>query len=328
MKIFSKYQRISLLTIYFLLSVTSFIQTQNRINPFEIKQRLKEVSRQDSSRSITPQNITKSTIDTMLIGADSTLLTSDIEILKQQKKNPFEVDHVPLRKSNASKKAEELQVISESTKGSNGFLLFFLFLACALLAIVLNSSRRSIGLISKSLVNENMLKLFHREETIKPSSSIYILYLVYCINMSVFIYLISIRYNIPTGIISYSLILGIVVVVYICRHLGLSLVGKVFPVSKNADLYSFTIMVFNHFIGLFLIPINFLLAFGPEIFMSVLLWFAMVFLGIITLLRIIRGLFIVSEYFGDRLFQIIIYLCAFEIAPMIILLKTVINIVN
>lgn len=324
----SIYSQNILLTILFILSVFYVTGAQNRSNPFDISPRLKEIVSLDTSRGVIEQKITNSSNDTSNILKDTLSPTADILKSEVQKKNPFEVDHLPLRKSTLSKKAEDLQSISESTKKSTRFLFFFLLLGCALLAIVLNSSRKSLTLISKSLVNENMLKLFHREENIKPSASLYLLYLIFSINLSVFIYLISLRNNGPSGIITYLIILGVVILIYVFRHAGLSLLGKIFPVSKNTDLYSFTIMIFNHFIGLFLIPVNFLLAFGPEYFLPSIQLFALITIGIIIILRIIRGFFIVSEYLGDRIFQIIIYLCAFEIAPVVILVKTVMNTVN
>ena len=328
MRLYFYFPHPTFLTVFVILFVFSFAKTQNRINPFEISPRLKDIVASDTSQSDISQDIASSFTDTRGTLKDTLPSSTDLSKSDGQKKNPFEVDHLPIRKEAASKKKDDFNTISESTKNSTRFLFFFLLLGCVLLAIVLNSNSKSLTLISKSLINENMLKLFQREENIKPSSSLYLLYMIFCINISVFIYLISIKYDGPSGIITYLIILAIVTLVYLFRHAGLSALGKIFPVSKSADLYSFTIMIFNHFIGLFLIPINFLLAFGPDDFLPFILLFAVIIIGIIYFLRIVRGFFIVSEYFSDRLFQIIIYLCAFEIAPVFILLKSVINAVN
>lgn len=326
MKIFSKYQGRILLPVSIFLVCVIFVQAQTKPNPFEVKPRLTE---QNSANSSTIEDVRSiSPTDTLNTSADSLTRNVKTDKINVGTANPFDVDHLPVRKSSISKKTEDLKTISESTKGSSRFLFFFLLLSCAVLALVINSNRKALGLISKSLVNENMLKLFHREETIKPSSFIYLLYLIFFINISSFIYLISLRFDGPTGIITYLIILGIILFIYMMRHIGLFLIGRIFPVTKNADLFSFTIMIFNHFVGLVLLPINFFLAFGPENFKIYILWISLIFLGIILFLRTIRGFFIVSEYFGTRLFQIIIYLCAFEIAPVIILLKTVMNMVK
>ena len=114
--------------------------------------------------------------------------------------------------------------------------------------------------------------------------------------------------------------------VYVLRHLGLKALGIVFSLTKNTELYSFTVMIFNHFTGIILIPINLFLAFGPNGIQESILWIAGIFIGILLMLRTFRGIFIVSDYFTDRIFQIFVYLCAFEIAPVMILIKTIMNI--
>ncbi len=117
-----------------------------------------------------------------------------------------------------------------------------------------------------------------------------------------------------------------VIGLYFVRHISLSVFGNIFSLSKNTELYSFSIMIFNQFAGMILIPVNFLFAFGPNSVSEIMLWGGVAILTILLLLRTFRGVFIVSEYLSDRLFQIIIYLCAFEIAPMVIFIKTIMNI--
>ena len=318
----SLYQRKISCTTYICLAFFCFGFSQSKTNPFEIKPRIKDVNTMDTllSQGLTAQD--SPIQDTTFAIKDN--VQSGIAISgNKQKVNPFEVDHVPISRSVATKKAEDMKNISDRTKGSTGFLFFFLLLACALLAIVLNTGSKTINLISKSLINENILKLFHREESVKPSSNLFLLYSIFAINLSAFIYLLSITYDGPSGIVSYLILIGIIGGIYLMRHFSLSLLGKIFPISKNTDLYSFTVMVCNLFMGLALIPINFFLAYGPQSFKEYLIVFSIILIGSILLLRLIRGFFIVSEYLGDRLFQIIIYLCAFEIAPVLILIRSV-----
>ena len=303
-------------TIIF-LSLNTDVYTQSSSNPFEIKPRLKNLPVSDTTRIVK----TVSTGDSILYQKDSVIsdnLSSDV-----LGPNPFEVDHVPVRKSIVDKKTEDIKTISESTKGSTRFLFFFLILGCALLAVVLGTGRKTLTLISKSLINENILKLFYREDQFKPSP--FLLYLIFIINFSAFFYLTSLQYGGPSGIVSYGLIMAGIFVIYFIRHISLYLLGIVFPVSKQTGLYSFTIMVFNHFIGILLIPINLFLALGPLEYRYYILVFSIFLLVSLYLMRTFRGIFIVSEYFIDRFFQIIIYLCAFEIIPILILWKMVSN---
>lgn len=262
---------------------------------------------------------THSPIQQKNIQKDSTQIAPTKEV------NPFEVDHVPVRKSSIANRTEKLRTQTESTQTSNGFLFWFLLFSCAILAIVINTKSKALGLLYKSIFNENMLKLFQREESAKVSSYLFLLYLIYCVNIAVFLYLANAHLGGKRGILVFIAILVGVVLIYAIRHISLKLLGYLFSISKSTDLYSFSIMIFNQFTGVALIPVNFLLAFGPGSIQNILIWSSFLFLGIILLLRTFRGIFIVSEHLSDRLFQIFIYLCAFEIAPMLVLFKTIMN---
>ncbi|MBK9736668.1 MAG: DUF4271 domain-containing protein [Saprospiraceae bacterium] len=113
--------------------------------------------------------------------------------------------------------------------------------------------------------------------------------------------------------------------IYLIKHFSLFLLGNVFVLSKYTQLYSFAVLVFNVFTGIYLIPINFIIAFGPSNFNEIIIVISLFYLGFMILLRTIRGIFIVSNLISDRIFQIFIYLCAMEIAPVLILAKTVIK---
>ena len=321
MQKFSKF--IFLLGIVFVVFISLHydVAAQTRSNPFEIKPRLKEIPISDTLVRDTFTKVqAKIPTDTISSSSDSNSLVSPSSSTSS-KSNPFEVDHVPIRKSILDKKTTDIKTISESTKGSTRFLFFFLILGCALLAVVLGSSRKILNLISKSLINENILKLYYREDLYRPST--FILYLIFVINFSAFLYLFATHYGGPSGIVTYGLIMAGVFDVYLIRHTSLFFTGIVFPVSKPSGIFSFTVMVFNHFIGFILIPINLFLALGPVEYRYYVLIFTIFLLAFLYLLRTFRGVFIISEYFIERFFQIIIYLCAFEIVPMLILWKTI-----
>lgn len=295
------------------------LEAQTRSNPFEIKPRLKTMQITDT---FTPVNIVQDSLKDSLTTDTALVLETDLDD-KELTANPFDVDHVPVKQSAITKRVENLKAQTDGTQASNGFLFWFILFSSAVLALVLNTKAKAIHLVTKSLFNENMLKLFFRDESTGYSSYLYMLYLVFIINISVFVYLSLAFLGIKRGIIAYLLVLAGSILVYTFKHLGLRFIGNTFLIQKNTDLYNFTIMIFNHFIGLILIPINLLMAFGPNEIAKITFWICLVILGILLIIRYIRGIFIVSEHITDRFFQIIIYLCAFEIIPVFILIKTV-----
>lgn len=327
MKGFTIYQRRITYTGYIFLVIISLLSAQTRSNPFEIKPRLQNLPLTDTIKS--PIKSPADQNDTLTSASPTSEQLNSKPGIKTSasptEENPFEIDHVPLRKTAITAKGDDSTDLTNIPRTSNGFLFWFLLLGCSILAIVLNLKSKSTGLIYRSMLNENMLKLFYREESTKFSSYLFLLYCVFCINLAVFLYLASSYYDGPDGVYVFLAILAGVIVLYIIRHLSLNLLGTVFGLNKYTDLYSFAIMIFNLFTGLILIPLNFLFAFGPDYLQEIVLIISFIILGVLVLLRTIRGIFIVSEHLIGRIFQIFIYLCAFEIAPVLILIKTVMN---
>lgn len=315
---------------FFIVSDISIVFGQTRSNPFEIKPRLKLLPTvQDSSTSVSivsPFEVKDrvASLPAPVIDTVDTNSTTNINRLNVAV-NPFEVDHVPIRKSAIVKRTENLKTEIKGTAASNNFLFWFLIFSCALLALVMNTKAKSFSMITRSIFNENLLKLFHRDGSNKISLYLVMLYIIFFVNLSIFIYLYSSNNGGPRGILNYCIILLGVILAYSVKHIGLFIFGLIFKVTKNTQLYSFTILVFNAFIGLSLIPLNFIIAFGPTNIQQITIGISFIFIGILVLIRTFRGLFIVSEFLTYRIFQIFIYLCAFEIAPILILVKTIQN---
>lgn len=308
----------------FLLSVVLFVAAgfslfgQQRTNPFEIKSRLNTVTDTSTISDLVPVAPLVTAIDTTVIES-----TDQLGVRSEVLLNPFDVDHVPIRKSAIAERAEKLQHQTDNTQYSNSFLIWVLLFSCLLIAILINLKSQLIGFVYKSILNENILKLFQREEHRGFNIYLLLLYFSFFINISVLVYLISTSFGVQKGIVSLFIIFGIITLIYILKHIGIQILGKIFLIEKSTDLYGFTIMIFNHAAGIILIPFNFMIAFAPHDISKVSLWIAIVILGVLLILRLLRSIIIVFEYISDRLFQIIVYLCTFEIAPVMILIKSI-----
>ena len=116
--------------------------------------------------------------------------------------------------------------------------------------------------------------------------------------------------------------------VYLMRHIFILLIGKVFPFKKDSQLYGFTIQTFNIFVGIILIPFNLIIAFGPENSAVPLIYVGLVIIGILSLLRTFRGFLIASTYIQSNLFHFLLYICTFEILPILLLIKIIGNFGN
>lgn len=253
--------------------------------------------------------------------------------------NPFEVSHVPYRKSDLKKQAKSSTrspakeraglnitkgidaTLAENSSSSNTFLFWMILFSLLLLAIVVNVQRGVVTKVIKSITNENVLKLTKREENNGLSGHFIMLYFIYFINMASFLYLITKYYQDYSGVKVWMMILGGVILVYLTRHISMSIIGYIFDITKDSSLYSFTIYTFNIAIGLLLIPINFIVAFSPTEVSSAAMYVGIGTVLLLLFIRIMRGILIGARFIGQHIFQFFTYLCTFEIAPILILMR-------
>jgi hypothetical protein len=102
------------------------------------------------------------------------------------------------------------------------------------------------------------------------------------------------------------------------------LIGSLFDIDELIDSYIFQKTNYKNYIGLILLPINTILIFGLKPTMTIIY----TVLGLIVLVNLIG--FITSfkthqKTILNNLFYFILYLCALEIAPYIVLYKLFLN---
>lgn len=108
---------------------------------------------------------------------------------------------------------------------------------------------------------------------------------------------------------------------YVVKHLLLSIVRFVFPVEKEVSRYSFTVMVFNIITGIFLAPMILFTAYSSEGISDAVIKLTLALLLGIILFRGLRGLFIANRFFAWHKFHFFLYLCAVELAPLLVTFK-------
>ena len=335
--------------LFCLFAISSF--AQDGANPFEIQSRLDSVYQSEpraESSTINVFDVVRSddpivTTSSALQKANSTTEESTIipevgeedlslESFNEQAEatNPFDVSHIPIRKSKLKKEANAFKPTvstkkdaKKTEKGSNAFLFWLNLLTGFILAIVINTQRGALTKISKAITNENVLKLNHREEKKGVNGHYILLYFSFIVNAAIFAYLVLYNLYNQSGWYIFQLCFFTILLVYVVRHIFLSLVSASFPIQKEVSLYGFTIQSFNLFIGIVLIPLNLVIAFGPENIAVSLIYLTMIIIGLLIVLRSFRGLLISSRWISTNLFHFFLYLCAFEILPILLLIKVI-----
>ncbi len=309
--------RITLTYVFFTVVYTSilFAQTpQNipRANPFEVSTRIASTAKASS-------------IDTFKNVQDTTSMQLDTNYTVST--NPFDVNHVPLRKPKQSAISNSPMTIISKAKPqiSNQFVFWIMIFSWAILAIVISTKTNLISYLLRSVFNINMMKLTKRDEASNNSFLLALMYIVFLINFSVFIYLLQKYYTSQEGIKIWVFCFLAILGIYLIRHLAMWLLGQIFPVEKESSLYSYIILVFNIMFGISIIPLNLMLKYGPESLIKPLFIAGLALFAIYYLIRNLRGLSISIYLIGQGIVSFFIYLCVFEIAPILVIVRAILN---
>jgi len=245
----------------------------------------------------------------------------DEETTKLEGDNPFTVSHIPIRK-NQYEQIEQLKIRDSSAEESISISylpLWVIAFSMSLLALVLVRRKHHIISLVRSLFNVNLMRLMANEENNGLSISYLSGYLLFLINLALFIFLVGDK-TFANGIQwGYFMIFISVLIFFLGKHLLLSLFGNLYEFEKEAILYGFTIVSLYNILGLFFLSFNILLLFGPDSWIRPI---AIVGIGVFLMFLISRyykGLYIGRKYLNKNFFHFFLYFCAFELSPWVVL---------
>ena len=110
---------------------------------------------------------------------------------------------------------------------------------------------------------------------------------------------------------------------YTIKFVGLKISGWLFNVRAVVDAYIFIVFLVNKMIGIFLIPILFLLAFSAEEAFNFFLTISWILIGGALLYRVFLSYQIVSKQIKLNGFHFVLYVLAFEISPLLLIYKLI-----
>jgi hypothetical protein len=111
------------------------------------------------------------------------------------------------------------------------------------------------------------------------------------------------------------------IVIYTGKFISLKLIGWLLNMKKAADSYSFIVFIINKIIGIFLVPFIVLLAFTNEPVYTVSMVLSWCGIGALFLYRFVLGFSAIRKEFRFNLFHFLLYLGAFEVAPLLLIYK-------
>ncbi|PZR29761.1 MAG: hypothetical protein DI535_01255 [Citrobacter freundii] len=109
--------------------------------------------------------------------------------------------------------------------------------------------------------------------------------------------------------------------IYAGKFVALKFCGWMFNVRQAADSYIFIVFIINKVIGIFLLPFLALLAFSDEPVRSIALTVSWCGIGLLFLYRFILGFGAVRNEVRFNLFHFLLYIVAFEVAPLLLIYR-------
>lgn len=345
-KLDSKYIRT--LFSFALLFLATILLGQEAKNPFDIGSRKEENIEQaidqpveiEPSIEVPDQEPVVNSIEIEATSPPAPAEETTTPLVNSDSDNPFDIERLQAIKKSKAPPKEKPAV--ESTKKSvkekltpkintpvTGNFKFFLSTALIIfltLSVALYSSY--ISKVYRAFINENFLKMIHRDHGTVVAIPYLFLYGLFFISLGIFLFLTFKHFNIPLfgntfgGVLAY---IGSVTGIFLLKHLLLNILGFVFPIQKEIKQYSFTIIIFSIVLGLILIPSNILIAHAPSSMTSFFIYGTFVVILLLYLFRTLRSLFIASRFITLYKFHFFMYLCTLEIAPVLILLKIVLS---
>lgn len=111
------------------------------------------------------------------------------------------------------------------------------------------------------------------------------------------------------------------VIIYLGKFILLQIVGWIFNVRAATDTYIFIIFLVNKMIGIVLLPVLLLMAFPYPPLYPIVLTLAFIMLAIFLGYRFIISYKPIRNEIKVSRFHFFLYLCAFEIAPLLLIYK-------
>ncbi len=225
-----------------------------------------------------------------------------------------------------------LQITTEEKKRSGNEPMFY-----ALIALLLFFSMIRLG-FGKYL--NNMLTLFFRvtmrqqqlrDQLLGAPLPSLLLNFLFIINMGVYLAFVAesngFLENMSFWIRSvYGMLL--VTAVYAVKYIVLKIMGWVFNLTGATDTYTFVVFLVNKMIGIFLLPLIVVMSFASPALLNVLVVLSYFMMGAFFVYRFLIAFRPIRNEIKVNRFHFFIYLCAFEIAPLMLIYKVLLDFVE
>jgi len=148
--------------------------------------------------------------------------------------------------------------------------------------------------------------------------------IIYIITVGLFVFQLLKYYNIHIGKLDdlqmFVVSCLFLFLIFIGRFVLNYLVGLLFNWKSEMREYNYNVFLSYKVLGLIMLPFVISLAYSPEIHKSILIYIAVLIIGIFYVIRYVRGMYLLAKK-GFLLFYMILYFCTIEILPLLLLYR-------
>lgn len=210
------------------------------------------------------------------------------------------------------------------------WLLAFLLAIIALLMAVRIFYRKSFSELLNAFFSFRYTGQLVRDDNILLQRTTVILTIVFTLTVSLFLYQsgTALSWKLPfavKGFNAYIFFALIISAIYALKFMALKMAGFIFDIAPEMETYVFSVYLINNIFGLLLLPVV-LINFLYPAFITQFTGIAVLLIaGIFLLYRFIRGILISRESSQHSPVYLFFYLCALEFAPLLVLVKVLIQ---
>ena len=216
--------------------------------------------------------------------------------------------------------------ITEQLKKASRDESMFYFL-CALLfyfGFIRTAFTKYIDNLKTLFLRVSMRQQQIRDQVLQSPLPSLMLNILFVISTGLFLSFVADYYNIVPGMNRWLLLFYcslLLTALYIGKFIILKMVGWMFNIRTATDTYIFIVFLVNKMMGIYLLPALLLMAFAKGPFLTVLITLTYCFIIILFIYRFIIAYRPVRNEIKLSRFHFFIYLCAFEIAPLLLIYK-------
>ncbi len=203
-------------------------------------------------------------------------------------------------------------------------VLVFVLVMLIILSLAVGMDRKKFSAIFKSTINSNNLKTLYRETNAWTNGQIVILYTSFFLIGSFLMWLLSLKHFGGAAVHLWWIALALVAC-YMIRHFTIWLLGSVYPLGAVVGQFNYSIMLHNIVLALFLLPVVLAVEFVTGVEVKIYICIALGLFLLAYAFRQVKGIISLVSMRGFNPLYFFIYLCAVEIAPIMVFYKIIVG---